>query len=82
MSIPGHSAQAIACLQESIDAFREHGDRFSEAETLTLLGDTRHATGNPQAARRDWEVALDILSEVRHPDASQVRARLSSLGNP
>ncbi len=77
----GHSAQAIACLQESIDAFREHGDRFSEAETLTLLGDTRHATGNPQAARRDWEVALDILSEVHHPDASQVRARLSSLGN-
>jgi tetratricopeptide (TPR) repeat protein len=75
----GESAQAIACYQQSLDAFREYGDRFSEADTLSHLGDTHHAIGNPQAARRAWQAALSILSDLHHPDASQVRAKLANL---
>jgi DNA-binding SARP family transcriptional activator len=76
----GESAQAIACYQQSLDAFRERGDRFSEADTLTHLGDTYHAVGDSQAARRAWQAALIILSDLNHRDASNVRAKLASLG--
>jgi DNA-binding SARP family transcriptional activator len=73
----GQNAQAITCYQQSLDAFRDYGDRLSQAETLTHLGDTHHATGNPQAAHRTWQAALNILSELDHPDASLVHAKLS-----
>jgi tetratricopeptide (TPR) repeat protein len=77
----GDSAQAIACFQQSLDAFREYGDQFSQADSLTHLGDAHHATGNPQTARNAWQAALSILSELHHPDASQVRAKLMNLGD-
>jgi DNA-binding SARP family transcriptional activator/Tfp pilus assembly protein PilF len=77
----GQSTQAIACYQQSLDAFREYGDRLSQADTLTHLGDTSYATGNPQAARHAWQAALSILSELHHPDASQVHAKLTNLGD-
>jgi DNA-binding SARP family transcriptional activator len=77
----GQNAQAITCYQQSLDAFREYGDRLSQAETLTHLGDTHHAAGNPQAAHRAWQAALNILSELHHPDASLVHAKLRNLGD-
>jgi hypothetical protein len=44
------------------------------------LGDAHHAAGNPDAARTAWRHALDILDQLHHPDADQVRARLNNPG--
>lgn len=49
---------------------------YPEAETLTRLGDTHLAMGNHGSARESWRAALVLLTELGHPDAEQVRARL------
>jgi DNA-binding SARP family transcriptional activator len=76
----GQNAQAIACYQQSLDGFREHGDLLCQAEVLTNLGDSHHETGSAQEARSAWQAAVSILSELHHPDASRVQAKLSDLG--
>jgi hypothetical protein len=43
------------------------------------LGETHQAALDPDAAGKAWELALDILKGLKHPDASQVRHRLNSL---
>ena len=78
----GEHAQAITCYQQALTAFGEHGTRFAVAESLTHLGDTYHATGNTRAARQAWQAAFDILTDLKHPDASQVRAQLQAIGTP
>ncbi len=58
------------------------GRRYEEAVLLIHLGDTHHATGNPEAARTAWQQALTILDQLDHPDADQVRTRLTALDTP
>jgi DNA-binding SARP family transcriptional activator len=74
----GNLTDAAACYQQALSTFREVGDRFSEAEILTHLGDNHLAAGEPQEARDAWQKALSILDDLRHPDVSQIRARLSA----
>jgi hypothetical protein len=57
---------------------RQPAVRFHEADTLTHLGDTRHAAGELAQAREDWQQALTILEDLQHPDADQVRAKLAT----
>jgi tetratricopeptide (TPR) repeat protein len=78
----GHSAQAIACYQHALDLVRERGDRYDQADFLTHLGDTHHAIGAQAAARDAWQQALAILDDLYHPDAAQVRAKLTVLDSP
>jgi len=73
----GHHADAIACYQRALDLYRELGERYYRAQTLNRLGDMHHAAGSRQAARDAWGDALAILADLDHPDADQVRARLS-----
>jgi tetratricopeptide (TPR) repeat protein/transcriptional regulator with XRE-family HTH domain len=70
------SVEAIECFRRALGIFRELADRFNEASVLTHLGDARLVAGDPQQARRAWRLSLDILDDLRHPDADQVRARL------
>jgi DNA-binding SARP family transcriptional activator/Tfp pilus assembly protein PilF len=69
--------EAIACYQRAIDLYREDA-RSYRSRTLTNLGDTHHAAGNLDAAHKAWQQALDILDQLHHPDATQVRARLNN----
>ncbi len=78
----GHHTQAIACYQHALDLVRDLGRRYEEAVLLIHLGDTHHATGNPEAARTAWQQALTILDQLDHPDADQVRTRLTALDTP
>jgi hypothetical protein len=55
---------------------QEIGDRWLEADTLTHLGDTRHAAGQLPQARQAWHQALAILEDIQHPQTEQVRAKL------
>jgi hypothetical protein len=47
-----------------------------EADTLTRIGDTHLSMGNHEEAATAWQDALALLTELGHPDADQVRARL------
>jgi DNA-binding SARP family transcriptional activator len=74
----GHFAEAADCYSHSVGIFRDIGDRFNAADSLTRLGDAYHAAGDQAAARGTWEQALSLLSDLRHPDAAQVQARLDA----
>jgi tetratricopeptide (TPR) repeat protein len=73
-----HHAQAADCYQRALCLFRDLGDRYWEANILTRLGDTYHADGDP-AARTAWQHALDILTDLNHPDTHAIRAKLHHL---
>jgi tetratricopeptide (TPR) repeat protein len=77
----GNLAQATACYERAIGLHRDSGDRFLEADTLTHLGDNHHAAGGLAQAQETWQQALDILEELQHPDADQVRAKLASIND-
>jgi DNA-binding SARP family transcriptional activator/tetratricopeptide (TPR) repeat protein len=72
----GDHAKAIDHYRQAVELCREAGSRYNETLTLTRLGDSFAAAGDRPAAERAWQQALDILTELHHPDAAQVRARL------
>ena len=67
-------------MQHALRIFREVGARYNEADTLANIGDTRHESGNQAQARAAWQKALAILDDLKHADASQIRAKLRQLG--
>ncbi|WP_173080411.1 AfsR/SARP family transcriptional regulator [Phytohabitans rumicis] len=72
----GNYERAITCGQHAVDLYRKIGDRYNEADALTHLGDTHHATGNHHTAQTIWHQALTILTELQHPDAHQLHTKL------
>jgi transcriptional regulator with XRE-family HTH domain/Tfp pilus assembly protein PilF len=78
----GDILQAADCYGRALDIARELGIRYYEAEILTYLGEVHHAAGDLPAARDTWQQALDILADLHHPDAAQVRAKLTRLEVP
>jgi tetratricopeptide (TPR) repeat protein len=74
----GHHQQAIDCFQQALHRQRKSGWRNGEAATLNSLGDTHHAIGDVDAARIAWQRALDILDQLNHPDANQIRTKLGT----
>jgi DNA-binding SARP family transcriptional activator len=73
----GHLAEAAGCYRQALSLYREVGNRYQEAVTITHLGDTYDADGRTRDARQAWQQALDILDDLHHPEAEQVRAKLS-----
>lgn len=69
--------EALACYRQALGLYRQLGDRMNEAVTLRQLGETQHAGGDSAAARESWRQALDILTDLDHPDADRVRALLA-----
>jgi tetratricopeptide (TPR) repeat protein len=77
-----HYAEAIASYEQSVALWRDLGDRYNEADVLSRLGDVRLATGDRDGARHEWEQALEILEDIKHPDAVLVGAKLTALRSP
>ncbi|MEH0928037.1 AfsR/SARP family transcriptional regulator [Micromonospora sp. CPCC 205558] len=73
----GRYRPAARCFRRAADLFHEVGDRFAEALSLARLGDTHHAAGDPHAGQDHWTRSLTILTELRHPRADEMRARLA-----
>ncbi|WP_223256670.1 tetratricopeptide repeat protein [Micromonospora endophytica] len=73
--------QAVSCYRQALALYRQLGDRLNEGLTLRHLGETEQAAGDPASARRSWQRALDILVELAHPDADQVRTLLDGLAD-
>jgi tetratricopeptide (TPR) repeat protein/transcriptional regulator with XRE-family HTH domain len=74
----GNLTEAIACYERALNLTREFGYRLSEANILGHVGDTRQAAGDLPQARDAWQQALEILDDLDHPQAEQVRAKLAS----
>jgi tetratricopeptide (TPR) repeat protein len=72
----GRLDEAADCYRQALGLYREVGNRYQEAVTITHLGDAYHAAGRTQEAREAWQQALDILDDLHHPDAEEVRAKL------
>ena len=78
----GHYAKAEECFQQSIALFADIGSRNSQAEVLAHLGDMYSDAGRRRAAVPVWQQALEIFEELRHPEAEQVREKLSRATAP
>jgi DNA-binding SARP family transcriptional activator len=69
--------QAIGSYTRAAALYEQLSDRYHQAEALVHLGDTHEMTGDPAAAYGAWQQAIAILSELGHPEADAVRARLT-----
>jgi tetratricopeptide (TPR) repeat protein/transcriptional regulator with XRE-family HTH domain len=76
----GNLTEAGDYLRRALGIFRELGDRYEQAEILTHLGDVHLTAGNRPAAAHAWQQALVLLDDLHHPDAAQLRARLTRPG--
>lgn len=74
----GRDTEAIACYEQALRLFRELDDRFLQAAALRGLGDARRAVGHLDEAREGYRRALEILDELDHPDARDLRALLDA----
>jgi tetratricopeptide (TPR) repeat protein len=75
----GHHAESVVWYRRAVDLYDEIGHRWGYAETLSHLGDAHQAAGDLAQARAAWDEALALLDELSHPDADQIRAKLSGL---
>jgi tetratricopeptide (TPR) repeat protein/transcriptional regulator with XRE-family HTH domain len=75
----GRYSRAIACYQRAIELSRTLKNRYYEAFSLHHLGDTHRAAGEPEAAREQWLLAMEILDELGHSEAAQLRTKLDGL---
>lgn len=73
----GDYGLAIAHYRRALELFRGLDDRYYEADTLKHLGDAHHASGDAVAAHDSWLQALAILDQLGHPDAAEVREKLT-----
>lgn len=77
----GQYQDAIGVLEEARDRNRQGHAALPEAESLETLGVAFAAVGRDDEARQCWEQALEILSELGHGHAAELRDRLAS-GEP
>ncbi len=71
------TARAVACYEQALAHYRRLGNRYLEADSLINLGDTYEASGNREAALAQWKPALEILDDLQHTRAAEIRARLA-----
>jgi hypothetical protein len=57
--------------------FKEFGDRYGEASTLSHFGHLHDSVGKPALANEAWQQARIILGELDPPTADQIRTQLS-----
>jgi DNA-binding SARP family transcriptional activator/tetratricopeptide (TPR) repeat protein len=75
----GDYKQAARCYEEAVRLHRTIGDRGDEADVQIRLGDNYRASGLPHAARDAWKNALELLDELDHPGADEIRTKLRDL---
>ncbi|MEU0791092.1 BTAD domain-containing putative transcriptional regulator [Amycolatopsis sp. NPDC005961] len=75
----GDHAEAVACYEKALELVRRNGSVVTEARVLIELANLRRELGDVDAARSGWQQAHDILTRLAHPDADEVRKRLSEV---
>ncbi|MGH3878224.1 MAG: BTAD domain-containing putative transcriptional regulator [Actinophytocola sp.] len=78
----GDADEALDCYGQALKLHRTVGHRYDEAYVLVHIGEAHAATGEDHVAAETWRAALAILTELDHPDAEPLRARLAAAGDP
>lgn len=79
----GRLAEGIACISESVEMFFTMGEHYEAADVLSQLGTIHLRQGDGALARECWVRSARLLTELGHPDADDVRAKLAALvGTP
>lgn len=75
-----HSTQIIAWLEAAVESAHRTGDRRSEGNWLSSLGNAYREMGHMEQAGVYLKQALEIFEEIKSPDAHKVREWLSKTG--
>lgn len=75
----GDQREAVAHYWRAVRTFRAAGALQLAAQSLSDLGDCQATAGNAEAAAGAWQLALSILGDLDHPDARQIRGKISEL---
>ncbi|WIY05261.1 BTAD domain-containing putative transcriptional regulator [Amycolatopsis mongoliensis] len=75
----GRLDEGIACIRDSVSMFFEMGEQYEAADVLAQLGTIHLRHGDRAVARECWVRSVRLLTELDHPDADDVRAKLAAL---
>jgi tetratricopeptide (TPR) repeat protein len=75
----GRVDEGIACIRDSVSMFFEMGEQYEAADVLAQLGTIHLRYGDRVVARECWVRSVRLLTELGHPDADDVRAKLAAL---
>ncbi|SNT64565.1 NB-ARC domain-containing protein [Asanoa hainanensis] len=67
---------SVRCYRRARALSRRAGDRVKEADACERLAEAQLSAGDPDAARRSWQAAYDILHPLGLPRARAIAARL------
>jgi tetratricopeptide (TPR) repeat protein len=73
----GHYPESIAAYRELVAVHGKYGNRLYLAESLMRLGDVHDEAGEPEHADELWQQAFEIFTDLGHPHADKVEARLA-----
>lgn len=73
----GDPHQAADCYRRSVEIYESEGERYFHATALDRVGDALEEAGDTAAAREHRLAALTILDDLQHPEADNVRAKLT-----
>jgi tetratricopeptide (TPR) repeat protein len=74
----GRYREAVQSYDSAHEVSRALQDAYQRSVILVHVADAHQALGDHLAAQLAWSQALDILTELGHPDAEDVRARLTA----
>ena len=75
----GRLDEGVACFTEAVRQFFTMGEQYEAADVLAQLGTIHLRNGNRGLARDCWLRSVRLLTELGHPDADDVRAKLAAL---
>ncbi|MEQ0565749.1 BTAD domain-containing putative transcriptional regulator [Amycolatopsis sp. NEAU-NG30] len=75
----GRFDEGVACIRESVSMFFAMGEQYEAADVLSQLGTIHQRHGEEGLARECWLKSVRLLTELGHPDAEDVRAKLAAL---
>ena len=75
-----HPEQARAQHTSALTLADQTGDRYQQARAHNGLAHTHHATCDPDQARHHWRQALALYTDLGVPEADDVHAHLTALG--
>ncbi|WP_127508415.1 AfsR/SARP family transcriptional regulator [Actinoplanes solisilvae] len=72
--------EALESFGHALNLYRMVCDKYLVADTLAHIGDACHAAGRADSAVEAWREALELLEDLGHPDAGQVREKAGLTG--
>jgi tetratricopeptide (TPR) repeat protein len=72
-------ARAVPCYHQTLELFRELGDPYAQASTLSHLGAGYHLAGDLTAAHEHWREAHALLDDLEPSTVDQIRTQLATI---